>query len=92
MMLLLVAAMVVDGLGEESFRGAIEWMPALWLAVAIWGTIRTNIDLAQIARVNPIATVILWLVSPVVLLLGAAVTFMLIRPELAALLWSLWSA
>lgn len=92
MMLLLVAAMVVDGLDEETFRGSIEWMPAVWLAVAIWGTIRTNIDLSQIARVNPVATVILWFVSPVVLLLAAAVTFMLMKPELAALLWSLWSA
>ncbi len=92
MMLLLVAAMVVDGLGEAAFRRSIEWMPAAWLAVALWGTIRTNVDLAQIARVNPVATVILWLVSPVVLLLAGAVAFMLVKPELAALLWSLWSA
>jgi hypothetical protein len=92
MMILLVAAMVVDGLDEEAFRRSIEWMPAAWFAVALWGTIRTNIDLAQIARVNPAATVVLWLVSPVVLLLGGAVAFMLLRPELAALLWALWSA
>ena len=91
MMLLLVAAMVVDGLGADAFRRSIEWMPAAWLAVALWGTIRTNIDLAQIARANPVATVVLWLVSPVVLLLAGAVTFMLVKPELAALLWSLWS-
>lgn len=94
MLVLLIVAMVLDGVervDRETFRQAVAWMPAAWFLIALWGTIRTNVDLAQIARVNPAATVVLWLVSPVVLLMAGVVAVMLLRPELSAMLWALWS-
>ncbi len=89
LLLLLPMAMSIHTLSPET---ALTWMGVLlplWIGTALWGSIRTTYDLMKITDCSPAVAGVVWLLSPVCVIILAVLALLIAEGDQAAYFWHL---
>jgi hypothetical protein len=79
--------MIASGLPLAGAGPILRPLLPIVAGLLLWGAVRANLDLTHAARAGPLATVMLWVLSPALLVAAAAVFFLSLKPGVGGYLW-----